>query len=146
MSRFAKTDLSCKVQCALNSQTSLDHAQTAVNCYTCPLEASKLCTFIRNWHYYHKGPSSISPSCSSSNSQFKRNHPSIFFFSFSIRKLSHDDRIYSGKKQGHLFFFFLLWTQQRNQGTSRSTCLPNDEGGRGESAPPPPASPPPDPS
>ena len=50
-----------------------------------------------------------------------------FFFSFFISKLSHDDSI---------DIFLPLWAQQKNHGTMWSTCLPNDEGGRGETPPP----------
>ena len=40
-------------------------------------------------------------------------------------------------------FFFGLGTQQKNQGTLWSTCLPNDEGGRRKRTPSSPPSPPP---
>lgn len=60
--------------------------------------------------------------------------------SFFISKLSHDDRIYSATEHGHLFFF-KLGTQQKNQGTLWSTCLPNDEGGREERGEHPPPEP-----
>lgn len=68
----------------------------------------------------------------SSYSPSKKNNPlglqpSAFFFSFFISKLSHDDSI---------DIFLPLWAQQKNHGTMWSTCLPNDEGGRGETPPP----------
>lgn len=61
-------------------------------------------------------------------------HP--FFFSFRSENYPMTTGFIQARSKDIFFFFFLLWTQQRNQGTSRSTCLPNDEGGRGESAPP----------
>lgn len=78
-------------------------------------------------------PPSISPSCSSTNTEFKRNQPSIFFFFFDQKIIPWRQDLF--RQEARTSFFFLLWTQQRNQGTSWSTCLPNDEGGRGESAP-----------
>lgn len=68
-------------------------------------------------------PASISPPFSSSNNQSNSINSSIFF-SFSIRKLSHDNRVYSVKKHGHLFFFVFFAFCFRLNKRIRGLCRP----------------------